>query len=520
MQNIMNYRTLLLFLLVWTASSCSDSFIELIPEDQQSSETFFKTEAQFRQAVTAAYPPLRNLLVNDYFTAEMRSDNTHYEYYAIDRGTANKQRETIADFVDDPTDAYSNAVYFHCYTGISRANIVINRLVTADLSDNVKNSIAGEAKFLRAFNYFKLVRYFGAVPVYLDEVTNAPEAFLPRATADEVYRQIIADAQDAIAGLDPPAGFPQTGKATKGSATMLLAEVYMTQKKYAEAETLLKTLPAMGYQLLPDYAAVFSTANKNSKESIFEVQYMQGAQGGQQSNFIYLFLPRTKTTMLVTGVATNNTTTGGWNTPTQDMIDAYEAGDKRKDASIGIAEGTYDASSIFTISANKSVLNYTPAAGKIGVPYIKKYLNPHTIPNNTDDNWPIYRYADALLLLAEALNEQGKSTEAVDYVNAVRDRAFGAGVSPIVTTDQNALREVLEHERRVELAFENHRWHDLVRTGSAIDVMNAHGISLKQIYSYLGPDTYQVNENRLLFPIPQAERDLNRDLTQNDGYPQ
>jgi hypothetical protein len=514
----MRYSYILILILVLTSSSCNEDFIDLVPEDQQSSKTFFQTEAQFRQAVTAAYAPLRNLLVNDYFTAEMRSDNTHYEYYAINRGTAYLQRETIADFVDDPTDAYTNAVYFHCYTGISRANIVIGRLASAAIDEAAKKDIDGQAKFLRAFNYFKLVRYFGEVPLYLKEVTTASDAFLPRATVDEVYAQIIADAQDAIAGLGAPAAFPQTGQATRGSATMLLAEVFMTRKEYAQAETLLKTLEPMGYKLLTDYAAVFSTANKNSTESIFEVQYQQGAQGGQQSDFIYQFLPRTKTTALITGVATNNTGIGGWNTPTRDMMDAYEAGDKRKEASIGIAEGTYDASNVFTITANKSALNYTPAAGKTGVPYIKKYVNPHTIADNTDDNWPIYRYADALLLLAESLNEQHRPGEALTYLNRVRDRAFGAGVATVTTTDENALRDIIAHERRVELAFENHRWHDLVRTGKAIEVMNAHGLQMKQQYSYLLSTTYQVTADKLLYPIQQSERDLNRDLTQNLGY--
>jgi hypothetical protein len=293
----------------------------------------------------------------------------------------------------------------------------------------------------------------------------------------------------------------------------------MTQKKYAEAETLLKTIPAMGYQLLADYASVFSTANKNSTESIFEVQYQQGTQGGQQSNFIYHFLPRSTNTSKVTGVATNNSGTGGWNTPTLDMINSYEPNDKRLDASIGVAEGTYNSSNVFAISANASIVNYVPASGKIGVPYIKKYLNPHSTANNTDDNWPIYRYADVLLLLAEALNEQsGKSTEALIYLNQVRDRAFGAGVSTITTTNQSELRDIIAHERRVELAFENHRWHDLVRTGKAIEVMNAYGVALKQQYSYLDPSSYQVTETRLLYPIPVFEIETNPALTQNPGY--
>lgn len=496
-------------------ASCSKSFIELSPEDQQSSATFYQTETQFQQALTAAYAPLRDLLNNDFYTAEMRSDNTHYQFYRVNRGTAYVYKENIPDFMDDAVNTYTNNVYFQPYKGISRANIIIQRIENADITQDSKADIVGQAKFLRAFFYFKLVRYFGAVPLYLTEVTNADQAFVARSSVDSVYNQIIADAQDAISLLKAPTAFPQSGKATKGAATMLLADVYMARHKYPEAETLLKTLPAMGYELLPDYASVFSTSNKNSKESIFEVQYMQGLQAGQQSNFIYQFLPRTINTTLITGVATNNRTTGGYNTPTQDLIDAYEPNDKRKDASIAVAEGTYNASDEFTISANKSIIGYVPAAGKIGVPYIKKYLHPHTNPNNTDDNWPIYRYADALLLLAEAENEQGKTGEALANLNVVRQRA---GLDPSTENNQVLLRDAIAHERRVELAFENHRWHDLVRTGKAIEVMNAFGVKQKQLYDYLLPGSYNVTENRLIYPIPESEIGLNPALTQNPGY--
>jgi len=497
------------------ASSCKKSFLELTPQDQYSPGNFFQTESQFRQAVNAAYTPLRDLLVNDYFTAESRSDNTHYDYNSTQRGTAYLQRETISDFTDDPTNAYTNAVYYHLYSSIAKANVVIERLPQATFAEPVKLALDGEAKFLRAWNYFRLVRYFGGVPLYLNEVKTADAAFVNRATTDQVYAQIIADAQDAIRELAAPAKFPQSGTATKGAATMLLAEVYITQKKWAEAETLLNTLPAMGYQLLANYADVFSTANKNSRESIFEVQYLEGLQGGQQSNFIYLFLPRTTNTSLITGVVTNNTGTGGWNTPTTDVMNTYDANDKRKDASIGIAEGSYNSSRVFTISAKKSVVNYTPATGKVGVPYIKKYLNPHSNPNNTNDNWPIYRYADALLLLAEAQNEQGKTADALLNLNKVRTRA---GLTALTSIPETELRNVILHERRVELAFENHRWFDLVRTGNAINVMNAYGVKLKAANSYLGSDTYNVTQNKLLYPIPQAECEIYPELTQNPGY--
>ncbi|RFM26627.1 RagB/SusD family nutrient uptake outer membrane protein [Deminuibacter soli] len=497
-------------------ASCKKDFISLTPQDQPSSATFFQTEAQFRQGIIAAYTPLRDLMNNDFFTAEMRSDNTHYEYYSINRGTAYQYKENIADFVDEAIDDVSNAVYFAPYKGIVKTNIVIGRIGAANISDTARKSIEGQARFLRAFYYFKLVRYFGGVPLYLKESTNADDAFIGRSTADQVYDQIITDAKTAIDLLQPPAKFPQSGEATKGAATMLLADVYMTLKKYPEAEALLKTLPGMGYTLLPDYASVFSTSNKNSRESIFEVQYLQGLQGGQQSNFIYLFLPRCKSTALITyGVATNNTGTGGWNTPTTDMINAYEPNDKRKDVSIGVAEGVYDASCVFTLSAYKSILNYKPATGKTGVPFIKKYLNPHTNVNNTDDNWPVYRYADALLLLAEAQNAQGRPADALANLNMVRTRA---GLPAATEMDQTNLADIIAHERRVELAFENKRWHDLVRTGKAIEVMNADGVRLKQQYSYLSPASYNVTTSKLLYPIPKSEILTNPKLTQNPDY--
>lgn len=512
MKSIITY----LCVVVVCCTSCKKDFIYLAPEDALSGATFFKDANEMNQAVLATYNALRGLTNIDFYTSEMRSDNTHYENYTVNRGDSYVYREHIADFVNDAYNTYTASVYFACYTGISRANVVIERIQPLDIADSTKNDIEAQAKFLRAFFYFKLVRYFGGVPLYLKEVKKAEEAFLKRSSVDEVYQQIISDATFALETLKPPAKFPQSGLATKGSAAMLLAEVYMTQKKYADAENLLRTLPTMGYQLLTNYEDVFSTTNKNNRESIFEVQYMQGATEGQQSNFIYLFLPRSTNTTIMTGVQTNTTSSGGYNVPTKNIINAYEPGDKRLDASIGIAEGSYNSSMLFTFSAKKSILNYVPATGKVGVPFIKKYLHAHSIANNTDDNWIIYRYAGALLLLAETLNEQGKSSEALTYLNQVR--VPRTGLMPITETDKEKLRDVIAHERRMELAFENHRWHDLVRTGKAVDVMTSFGIALKQQLSYIPSNAFNVTENKLIYPIPQAERNVYPELTQNPGY--
>lgn len=510
----MKKKYLLITLLAFAVSSCKKSFIDLTPQDSFAPETFYQNDAQLQQAAVAAYVPLRDLLVNDYFVSEMRSDNTRYEPIPTNRGTSIVYRENIGDWNNDANNDYVNAVYYHCYNGISRANILISRIPQATAATAAGIAKAdGQAKFLRALNYFKLVRVFGGVPLYLKETASADDAFVSRSTAAQVYTQIIADCNDAIKELLPPAKFPQSGEATKGSATMLLADVYMTQKKYAEAETLLNTLPAMGYGLNDNYADAFSTTNKNSKESIFEVQYLQGtAVGTQPSNFSNLFFPRTTSTILVSGVATS-TTDSGFNIPTQDLIDTYEAGDKRLDISIGIAEGTYNASSYLVISANKSVLNYTPAAGKVGVPYVKKYLHAQLTTANTNDDWPIYRYSEALLLLAEAQNEQGKSP--LTALNAVRVRA---GLTPSTETDQSKLRDIIMHERRVELAFENKRFPDLQRIPNGLAIMQAYAVKAKATYTYLPSNAYDIQAYKFLFPIPNPERGINPALTQNPGY--
>jgi hypothetical protein len=183
---------------------------------------------------------------------------------------------------------------------------------------------------------------------------------------------------------------------------------------------------------------------------------------------------------------------------------------------VAIAEGSGATGSSFIIDAIKSPVNYTAPAGKIGKPYIHKYSWPHDAVGQTNSNWPIYRYADALLLLAEALNEQGKSAEALPYLNQVRHRAF-AGGGTISTTDQAQLREIIANERRVELAFENKRWLDLVRTDKAVEVMNAHGIEIKAIDPNVSPSAYNVTAERLIFPIPRREIQVGG-LEQNQGY--
>lgn len=506
-------NSIYILFLAFMTTSCSESFLYLPPESTVTSGNFYKTEAQFEQALVGTYEATRAVFGSpaSWIMGEMRSDNTHFEFNRLSRGVGNIQREDTDYFLDDNTSEYVTSKYNSNYKGISRANAILDQIQAANLNVATTNTIVGQAKFLRALFYFDLVRYFGDVPLYLNSVKGASEAYIARSPIEEVYQVIIKDLTEAKELLPEPV-FPQTGRANKGSVRMLLADVYTTRKEFNLAEKQLKELLTVGYELLPDYAEVFKTANKNSVESIFEIQYQQGNQG-QNSNFIYSFLPLSADVSMVTGIVSQNYSAGGWNVPTWEMINSYEKGDKRLDASISIAEGIGDVGAM-VIQAIKSPVDYLKPSEKSAYPFIKKFLNPHALQGNTDDNFPVYRYADALLLLSEVLNDQNRSQEALTFLNEVRNRA---GLPLIVNQNKETLRGIIAHERRIELAFENKRWLDLVRTGKAIEVMTKNGEYIKSLYPNISAKSYNITPDRLLFPIPHREV-LIGNLTQNPGY--
>ena len=510
-----------LILVILSLASCKKFLTETNPNNVTLGG-YFKSQNDFDLAVNGAYSQLRGLYNNKsaWIMGEMRSDNTHYDYKSSDQAVATVNRYAVADFLDDKYNNQTPPKWNAGFNAISAANVIIDHIDDITLSDANRNAILGQVKFIRALVYFDLVRFYGGLPIYKHAPLTREETYIPRSTVQEVYDLIIADATDAAAKLAAPA-FPQTGRATKGAALTLLGDVYLTLKKYDLAESALKQVTAMGYTLFPNYGDAFQLVNKNGKESVFEIQFNTGLAVPQANTdaSVYNFLPRMANTTVVTGVNYNSiATTGGFNTPTQDLINAYETGDQRLDASIAMAEGTFNATDDFTATAVVSSVNYSPPAGKVGRPFPKKFLHAHTIGNQTNDDWPVYRYSEVLLLLAESLNQQGKSGEALPYLNAVRARAFGDASHDITTTDQAALQTAILKERRVELAFENKRWLDLVRTGNAITVMTAFGVKQKAQYSYLQPGSYNVTQDRLLFPIPNAEILLNDKLTPNPGY--
>ncbi|MGI4884050.1 MAG: RagB/SusD family nutrient uptake outer membrane protein [Janthinobacterium lividum] len=486
--------------LLLAATGCKKDFLDLQPQATISADGFFKTQDQVQQAVNAAYAPVRTLgNVYAWVFGEMRSDNTTFQYNDRNRGYES-QREFVDEFLVSANSESVQDFWQISYNGISRCNDVVGKIDAVALDASKKNQYLGEVKFLRALYYYDLVRQYGGVPLRLSAVESPTDAKSEgRATVDAVYASIVADLTDAIAKLPAKAAYAavDAGRATKGAAATLLASVYLTRKDYASAATQLRAVRNGGYSLLPTYRSVFDPANKNNAESIFEIQYL-GSQPDLSSSFTFTFAPYTSGSLVTGDAATPTLDVGsGWNIPTPDLIAAYEPGDLRKAASLA--------------------LGYADGSNFVAVPYITKYNFGITAPGRTDTNFPVLRYADALLMLAEALNEQGYAAggEAFAALNEVRRRAGLPEKTAADVANQAQFRAAVLQERRVELAFENKRWYDLVRTGQAVAVLNAEGAREKALHpTYLSANTYQVTDNKLLLPIPQREVTIDN-LAQN-----
>jgi hypothetical protein len=484
-----------------------ENVLTTAPESFIGTNNFYQTPAQVDGAVLGAYSYLQTIYgaggtAPMWTMAEMRSDNTTYQYNNSNRGSLTV--ENVDEFLTTADNVPVLNMWMNSYQAILQTNTVLDRIDVVPYADPAAKSRAiGEMEFLRALHYFNLVRSFGDVPLELHEITTYAGAFSKQRTPiDSVYQQVIADLVDAIPRLPTKAALPaaQAGRATRGAASMLLADVYMTRKRFPEAVPVLQSVLGMGYSLVTPYEKVFDPAAKNGPESIFEVQYAE-AVTGRGSTFLLRFIPFNSAKDLVF-VSSDNANAGGWNIPTRDMIRAYEPGDLRKAASIAF----------YVKSGNAQ---YTDVAIKDSIPYIKKYYHSYGTAGATNDNFPIYRFAETKLLLAEALNEVGQTNAAYPHVNDVRARAGLPALAPGL--GQAAFRDTVIHEQRVELAFEDKRWFQLVRTGRAIPVMNAHGAELKSYTTFRSSATYNVTQSSLLYPIPIRELTVNG-FAQNPGY--
>ncbi|MBD0724017.1 hypothetical protein B6A10_02375 [Flavobacterium sp. L1I52] len=452
---------------------CSSDFLDKAPISNANEENFYKSKEDIETGLWSAYNSLYTLYGPESlpsFYGELMSDNAYsdnaagriQDYEGFELHTMNIDNELVYNYWNN----YYKAIY-----------IVNNLIVNAEKLDfATRDALIGEAKFLRALYYFDMVRAWGDVPLVTTPLSVADSYAKGRTPKDQVYAQIIADLQFAAAKLPVKTSQRFVGAASQEAANTLLGKVYLTiGDKSKAAEALLKVYGK--FSLVP-YADLWDKTKKNGASSIFEIQY-KGGISNPYSLYWAMFTPVDNRVVTAWG--------GGFNQVTDDLWNAYETGDPRRDISIQHGYTTPNNSFVdvkFTIKWKDAT---APVAG---------------LREASDNNFMVLRYADVLLMLTEA-------TDDAKYLNEVRARvnlpAYGAIGYP---AQYNTIALALEHEAQVEFACEFHRWFDLIRTGRAITVIKN---SSKNI-------TIET-EDDLLLPIPFLVINQNPDvITQNEAY--
>ena len=494
-------RYILGMVLVIGLAGCKKDFLEKAPLDTINTDNFYKTADDAIAAVNGAYQPLQwpKLYNMRMWTSDIMAGNSEV---GAGGGQDGIETQHKANFITTPENAGVLDLWRGPFPGILRSNIVLDKVPSIEMDPVLKNRVLGEAKFLRGHYYFILVRYFGDVPLILQPLYPGDDLRPARTPKDQVYQQIIKDLEEAATLLPPRQQYSggDIGRASKGSALGMLAKVHLTLGNWQKVIELTDQVKALGYALNEQYGDNFNPLTENSKESLFEVQYNKEGKYDFWSNE-----NQASWTSTFTGPRNANFVEGGWgwNQPTQEFVSAYEPGDLRKDVTILYEGGPkYDGKDY---KKSFSLTGYN----------LRKFLVPRSMAPTYDKsplNFPVLRYSDVLLMRAEALNELGKAGDAQlpasdpnATLNKVRARAGLANVSGL---GQAALREKILHERRMELAFEGQRWFDLVRVNNGQWGLNfLHSIGKTN-----------ATAKHLLLPIPQQERDVNPNLTQNPGY--
>jgi hypothetical protein len=463
--------------------SCSKDFIDLKPVSAVSVDVLYKTDKDFNDALTASYNVLQSQYQRFYIIGDLRADDSWQEIFK------NNSQSYSDAFVTNSSDGLMNTSWQNYYRIIFRANTILSKIKDADVSIvKNKDSYIGEAKFLRAFAYFDLVRIFGDVPMVTTPVNIEESYKIGRKSIDTIYKEIIIpDFLDAANNLPLKYTGSEVGKPTKGAALSLLGRVYLTRKDFVNAEATLQEVTLMGYELLKKYNDLFDyTKDEHHSEYIFDIEYEEGI--GEGSVFTNAFLPNSANMFSFYGIGGNG---DEQNSPTQTLIDLFSSNDQRKDITVGVKGGFYNADSVFVKLPISTSQTYT-----------KKYIIPTAAINDSRANWKVIRYADVLLMYAEALNENNKTDLSLENLNKVRNRA---GLEGYFGLTKEQAREKILLERRLELSFEGVRWFDLVRTGQAYNVMQQYGMQ-----PYM-----------TVFPIPLSQVQLINDpqiFPQNKGY--
>lgn len=490
----------LLLLLFTVIAGCKKMLTTEVVGDYPDTE-FYKTQQQAVLAINAAYQQL---------SFSSSSQNRLWVFGDVASDDAEKGGDpgdqADIDLIDqfNITSINGNLLneWGSLYEGISRCNIVLAKIPAIDMDKALQSRILAEAKYLRSWYYFTLVNIFGEVPLIL-EPKNANELQIPQSSVNVIFESVIEpDLKEALLNLPASYSGADLGRITSGAATALLAKAYLFQKKWDSTIMYAEKVIAGGqYSLMPLYTQNFSALYKNNSESVFEVQHLSGQDPAIGNSLNQWFAPR------IDGGY-------GFNAPTQGFVDEFEKTsggitDPRLDYTVG-----RDSMSWYngeTFSKSWSPTGYLTR--KHQQPFSEI---PISLKGDANINYTAIRYADVLLWYAEALNETGRTADALAPLNQVRKRAresylndnslpgFGtipAGLLPdVISINQIDVRRAVQHERRVELGFEFHRYFDMIRWGSEY---------ASQALSNRPNFNYSTNK---YFPIPQSERDTNKAL--------
>lgn len=471
-----------------TFQSCKKSFLNVDPAGNVAATQFWKTQADANQAVNAMYANLHewsNIAFAPIAVESMGSDDVNKGSTPADASYMTNFRNFSVNSGEGQVESFWDGEY----QTINFANQILDNVPNIDMDATLKTRYLAEAKFIRAYAYFRLVRAFGDIPLRLHVPTQA-EFNIPRTPKAQVWAAIETDLTDATGVLPTSYDATNVGRITKGAALALHAKVAMYQKKWADVVNYTNQVMGLGYSLFPNYEQQFRTTHENNSESIFEIQCAIVPNNPGASNSQY---------SQVQGV--DGVTGGGWgfNVPSADLLAAYETGDTRRDGTIMFAGETTPEGDVIPTTGKSPMYNQKS--------YVPFSLFVSGYNEGAQQNIRVIRYADVLLMNAEANNELGNPGAALPSLELVRARARGgnpAVLPPVTTTDQVELRAAIYKERRVELALEFDRYFDVIRQGRA-----------KALFGVRG---WKEGKNEV-WPIPQNEIDLSGGvLTQNPGY--
>lgn len=489
--------------------------LDKYPYSEVAAEGYVKGDASLNNLVVGCYNSLHGVMYYEWALTELRSDNARM-YLNNSTSSQTKLVEQLDQSVVGAEHAWVSEYWNASYATIARCNNVISYLDKAETAEK-RALYEGEALFLRSLQYFNLVRLWGPVFMVTKPVSNEQARTMQRSSVEDIYGLIEGDLSRIIDGkmLPEQRVDAELGRADMVAAKALLAKVYATHyslgdEKYAKAAQLcLEVLrsqrvgnPMTAADMVP-YADVFSTRNEMNREIIFAVRYT-GGKIGLGSPFGQLFAPTNNGANVIMGSCMS------YNYPPDNLIVLYNQNptDKRKD--VNLAEGYFNATTGQWVEKN----------GR----HVRKYLNadqasnPVTSQNDGSTDWPVIRVADIALLYAELVNElSGPTAEALGYLNMVRERAGVAAYSQAELAGRYEFRNAVRNERRLELAFENQRWFDLMRWGVARETVNKY-LASESFYAGYSYSVNPLNEWQTYLPIPIDVININPNVAQNIGY--